>query len=147
MVSVKLNGATQRVLNAAAEIPASLYCAILPATPLGILVCASARNPHEADQSAAPPPQAQGQGLQRRSARFVEMALRIASSAIHASGCWAHWDRPAAAGKTNGHCIQVLEMLTTFNGVDYDDWIYRLGRYFIPGERTRRDRGDYFSEL
>ncbi len=93
----------------------------------------SPKNPHEADVGYALLPEAQGKGMP---------AKRCRRSAIMVSVRWgAGYQCPVLAENRGSSRLlekqgfvrtQVLEKAYHLNGVDYDDWIYRLERGSHP---------------
>ncbi|HEP0586522.1 TPA: GNAT family N-acetyltransferase [Klebsiella aerogenes] len=100
-------------------------------TPLGdIGLRISTKNPHEADVGYALLPQAQGQGYASEALRAIcDYGFTILG--INAINAWVLGDNLGSSRllETHGFVrIQVLENAWHLNGVDYDDWIYRLER-------------------
>ncbi|HCT4436877.1 TPA: GNAT family N-acetyltransferase [Klebsiella aerogenes] len=100
-------------------------------TPLGdIGLRISTKNPHEADVGYALLPQAQGQGYASEALRAIcDYGFTILG--IHAINAWVLGDNLGSSRLLEKHGfvrIQVLENAWHLNGVDYDDWIYRLER-------------------
>lgn len=100
-------------------------------TPLGdIGLRISAKNPHEADVGYALLPQAQGQGYASEALRAI-CDYGFTTLGIHAINAWVLGDNQGSSRLLEKHGfvrIQVLENAYHLNGVDYDDWIYRLER-------------------
>lgn len=100
-------------------------------TPLGdIGLRISAKNPHEADVGYALLPQAQGQGYASEALRAI-CDYGFTTLGIHAINAWVLGDNQGLSRLLEKHGfvrIQVLENAYHLNGVDYDDWIYRLER-------------------
>ncbi|KGB04465.1 acetyltransferase family protein [Klebsiella aerogenes] len=100
-------------------------------TPLGdIGLRISAKNPHEADVGYALLPQAQGQGYASEALRAI-CDYGFTTLGIHAINAWVLGDNQGSSRLLEKHGfvrIQVLENVYHLNGVDYDDWIYRLER-------------------
>ncbi|WP_368989615.1 GNAT family N-acetyltransferase [Klebsiella quasipneumoniae] len=81
----------------------------------------SPKNPHEADVGYALLPEAQGKGY--------------ASEALRAINAWVLAENRGSSRlleKQGFVRTQVLEKAYHLNGVDYDDWIYRLERGSHP---------------
>ncbi len=100
-------------------------------TPLGdIGLRISTKNPHEADVGYALLPQAQGQGYASEALRAI-CDYGFTTLGIHAINAWVLGDNLGSSRlleKQGFVRIQVLENAYHLNGVDYDDWIYRLER-------------------
>ncbi len=100
-------------------------------TPLGdIGLRISAKNPYEADVGYALLPQAQGQGYASEALRAI-CDYGFTTLGIHAINAWVLGDNQGSSRLLEKHGfvrIQVLENAYHLNGVDYDDWIYRLER-------------------
>ncbi len=100
-------------------------------TPLGdIGLRISSKNPHEADVGYALLPQAQGQGYASEALRAI-CDYGFTTLGIHAINAWVLGDNLGSSRlleKQGFVRIQVLEQAYHLNGVDYDDWIYRLER-------------------
>ncbi|MGG7972874.1 GNAT family N-acetyltransferase [Klebsiella aerogenes] len=100
-------------------------------TPLGdIGLHISTKNPHEADVGYALLPQAQGQGYASEALRAI-CDYGFTTLGIHAINAWVLGDNLGSSRlleKQGFVRIQVLENAYHLNGVDYDDWIYRLER-------------------
>lgn len=100
-------------------------------TPLGdIGLRISTKNPHEADVGYALLPQAQGQGYASEALRAI-CDYGFTTLGIHAINAWVLGDNLGSSRLLEKHGfirIQVLENAYHLNGVDYDDWIYRLER-------------------
>mgnify|MGYP001778549571 FL=1 len=100
-------------------------------TPLGdIGLRISTKNPHEADVGYALLPQAQGQGYASEALRAI-CDYGFSTLGIHAINAWVLGDNLGSSRLLEKHGfvrIQVLENAYHLNGVDYDDWIYRLER-------------------
>ncbi len=100
-------------------------------SPLGdIGLRISAKNPHEADVGYALLPQAQGQGYASEALRAI-CDYGFTTLGIHAINAWVLGDNQGSSRLLEKHGfvrIQVLENAYHLNGVDYDDWIYRLER-------------------
>lgn len=90
----------------------------------------SAKNPHEADVGYALLPQAQGQGYASEALRAI-CDYGFTTLGIHAINAWVLGNNLGSSRLLEKHGfvrIQVLENAYHLNGVDYDDWIYRLER-------------------
>lgn len=100
-------------------------------TPLGdIGLRISAKNPHEADVGYALLPQAQGQGYASEALRAI-CDYGFTTLGIQAINAWVLGNNLGSSRLLEKHGfvrIQVLENAYHLNGVDYDDWIYRLER-------------------
>lgn len=100
-------------------------------TPLGdIGLRISAKNPHEADVGYALLPQAQGQGYASEALRAI-CDYGFTTLGINAINAWVLGNNLGSSRLLEKHGfvrIQVLENAYHLNGVDYDDWIYRLER-------------------
>lgn len=100
-------------------------------TPLGdIGLRISTKNPHEADVGYALLPQAQGQGYASEALRAI-CDYGFTTLGIHAINAWVLGNNLGSSRLLEKHGfvrIQVLENAYHLNGVDYDDWIYRLER-------------------
>lgn len=100
-------------------------------TPLGdIGLRISTKNPHEADVGYALLPQAQGQGYASEALRAI-CDYGFTTLGIHAINAWVLGNNLGSSRlleKQGFVRIQVLENAVHLNGVDYDDWIYRLER-------------------
>lgn len=100
-------------------------------TPLGdIGLRISAKNPHEADVGYALLPQAQGQGYASEALSAI-CDYGFTTLSIHAINAWVLGNNLGSSRLLEKHGfvrIQVLENAYHLNGVDYDDWIYRLER-------------------
>lgn len=100
-------------------------------TPLGdIGLRISTKNPHEADVGYALLPQAQGQGYASEALRAI-CDYGFTTLGIHAINAWVLCNNLGSSRLLEKHGfvrIQVLENAYHLNGVDYDDWIYRLER-------------------
>ncbi len=100
-------------------------------TPLGdIGLRISTKNPHEADVGYALLPQAQGQGYASEALRAI-CDYGFTTLGIHAINAWVLGNNLGSSRlleKQGFVRIQVLENAYHLNGVDYDDWIYRLER-------------------
>ncbi len=100
-------------------------------TPLGdIGLRISTKNPHEADVGYALLPQAQGQGYASEALRAI-CDYGFTTLGIHAINAWVLGNNLGSSRlleKQGFVRIQVLENAFHLNGVDYDDWIYRLER-------------------
>ena len=100
-------------------------------TPLGdIGLRISTKNPQEADVGYALLPQAQGQGYASEALRAI-CDYGFTTLGIHAINAWVLGNNLGSSRlleKQGFVRIQVLENAFHLNGVDYDDWIYRLER-------------------
>lgn len=87
-------------------------------------------NPHEADVGYALLPQAQGQGYASEALRAI-CDYGFTTLGIHAINARVLGNNLGSSRLLEKHGfvrIQVLENAYHLNGVDYDDWIYRLER-------------------
>lgn len=88
----------------------------------------SARHPQEADVGYAIAPFAQGKGF----ASEALIALRdyaFSQTTVTALNAWVLADNQGSVRvleKLGFRRVQVLEKAFSLNGVDYDDWVYRL---------------------
>ncbi len=98
----------------------------------------SPKNPHEADVGYALLPQAQGKG-------YASEALRaVCEYGFTTTGVQAINARVLGENRGSSRLLEkqgfvrtcVLEKAYHLNGVDYDDWIYRLGRKLIRRPQT-----------
>ena len=100
-------------------------------TPLGdIGLRISTKDPQEADVGYALLPQAQGQGYASEALRAI-CDYGFTTLGIHAINAWVLGNNLGSSRlleKQGFVRIQVLENAFHLNGVDYDDWIYRLER-------------------
>ena len=90
----------------------------------------STKNTHQADVGYALLPQAQGQGYASEALRAI-CDYGFTTLGIHAINAWVLGDNLGSSRlleKLGFVRIQVLEQAYHLNGVDYDDWIYRLER-------------------
>ncbi len=100
-------------------------------TPLGdIGLRISTKNPHEADVGYALLPEAQGKGYASEALRAI-CDYGFTTLGVHAINAWVLGANQKSSRLLEKHGfvrIQVLENAYNLNGVDYDDWIYRLER-------------------
>ncbi|MDJ1653065.1 GNAT family N-acetyltransferase [Raoultella sp. Ech2A] len=95
----------------------------------------SSKNPHEADVGYALLPEAQGHGY---ASEALEEICRygFARLGVNAINAWVIGDNSGSSRLLEKHGfrrIQILEKAWHLDGVDYDDWIYRLERRSCPG--------------
>ncbi|HHG8772414.1 TPA: GNAT family N-acetyltransferase [Raoultella planticola] len=90
----------------------------------------SGKNPYEADIGYALLPEAQGKGYASEALRAIcDYGFRRLG--LHAINAWVLGDNRGSARLLEKHGftrIQILEKAYHLNGVDYDDWVYRLER-------------------
>jgi RimJ/RimL family protein N-acetyltransferase len=100
----------------------------IPLGDIGLRI--STKNPHEADVGYALLPEAQGKGYASEALRAV-CDYGFTTLGVHAINAWVLGDNLGSSRLLEKHGfvrIQVLENAYHLNGVDYDDWIYRLER-------------------
>ncbi|EMF5435244.1 TPA: GNAT family N-acetyltransferase, partial [Klebsiella pneumoniae subsp. ozaenae] len=88
----------------------------------------SPKNPHEADVGYALLPQAQGKGYASEALRAV-CEYGFTTLGVQAINAWVLGENRGSSRlleKQGFVRTQVLEKAYHLNGVDYDDWIYRL---------------------
>lgn len=92
----------------------------------------SPKNPHEADVGYALLPQAQEKAMPAK--RCGRSASMVSPPGCRPSmpGCWVKTVAHRACWRSKALCAPVLEKAYHLNGVDYDDWIYRLEREAHP---------------
>ncbi|EOV5313519.1 GNAT family N-acetyltransferase [Klebsiella pneumoniae] len=94
----------------------------------------SPKNPHEADVGYALLPQAQGKGYASEALRAV-CEYGFTTLGVQAINAWVLGENRGSSRlleKQGFVRTQVLEKAYHLNGVDYDDWIYRLEREAHP---------------
>lgn len=90
----------------------------------------SSKNPHEADVGYALLPEAQGMGYASEALKAV-CDYGFSQLGVHAINAWVLGNNLGSSRLLEKHGfirIQVLEKAYHLNGVDYDDWVYRLER-------------------
>ena len=90
----------------------------------------SSKNPHEADVGYALLPGAQGKGYASEALREI-CRYGFSELGVNAINAWVLGENHGSARLLEKHGfvrIQVLENAYHLNGVDYDDWVYRLER-------------------
>ncbi|STU64534.1 N-acetyltransferase GCN5 [Klebsiella pneumoniae subsp. ozaenae] len=100
----------------------------------------SPKNPHEADVGYALLPQAQGKGYASEALRAV-CEYGFTTLGVQAINAWVLGENRGSSRlleKQGFVRTQVLEKAYHLNGVDYDDWIYRLEREAPSGVHRRR---------
>lgn len=105
-----------------------------PVGDIGLRV--SSKNPHEADVGYALLPESQGKGFAHEALQAIcEYGFRHLD--LHAINAWVLGANLGSSRLLERHGfvrIQVLEKAYQLNGIDYDDWVYRLERQMIqPG--------------
>ncbi len=98
----------------------------------------SPKNPHEADVGYALLPQAQGKGYASEALRAV-CEYGFTTLGVQAINAWVLGENRGSSRlleKQGFVRTQVLEKAYHLNGVDYDDWIYRLERKLIRRPQT-----------
>ncbi|WP_281075469.1 GNAT family N-acetyltransferase [Klebsiella quasivariicola] len=94
----------------------------------------SPKNPHEADVGYALLPQAQGKGYASEALRAI-CNYGFSTLGVQAINAWVLGENHGSSRlleKQGFVRTQVLEKAYHLNGVDYDDWIYRLEREVYP---------------
>ena len=94
----------------------------------------SPKNPHEADVGYALLPEAQGKGYASEALRAV-CEYGFTTLGVQAINAWVLGENRGSSRlleKQGFVRTQVLEKAYHLNGVDYDDWIYRLEREAHP---------------
>ncbi|HEY4467411.1 MAG TPA: GNAT family N-acetyltransferase [Klebsiella sp.] len=90
----------------------------------------SSKNPYEADVGYALLPDAQGKGYASEALKAIcDYAFNQRN--VHAINAWVLGKNASSSRLLEKHNfirIQVLEKAYHLNGVDYDDWVYRLER-------------------
>lgn len=99
--------------------------------PLGdIGLRISSKNPHEADVGYALLPDAQGQGYASEALQAI-CTYGFEALGVNAINAWVLGVNQGSARLLEKHGfvrIQILEKAYHLNGVEYDDWVYRLER-------------------
>ncbi len=98
----------------------------------------SPKNPYEADVGYALLPQAQGKGYASEALRAV-CEYGFTTLGVQAINAWVLGENRGSSRlleKQGFVRTQVLEKAYHLNGVDYDDWIYRLERKLIRRPQT-----------
>lgn len=98
----------------------------------------SPKNPHEADVGYALLPQAQGKGYASEALRAV-CVYGFTTLGVQAINAWVLGENRGSSRlleKQGFVRTQVLEKAYHLNGVDYDDWIYRLEGKLIRRPQT-----------
>jgi ribosomal-protein-alanine N-acetyltransferase len=94
----------------------------------------SPKNPHEADVGYALLPEAQGKGYASEALRAI-CDYGFSTLGVQAINAWVLGENRGSSRlleKQGFVRTQVLEKAYHLNGVDYDDWIYRLERESHP---------------
>ncbi|AWF55240.1 TPA: GNAT family N-acetyltransferase [Klebsiella michiganensis] len=90
----------------------------------------SGKNPHEADVGYALLPEAQGKGYASEALKAI-CDYGFQQLGVHAINAWVLGSNAGSSRLLEKHGfirIQVLEKAYHLNGIDYDDWVYRLER-------------------
>ena len=90
----------------------------------------SGKNPHEADVGYALLPEAQGKGYASEALKAI-CNYGFQQLGVHAINAWVLGSNAGSSRLLEKHGfirIQVLEKAYHLNGIDYDDWVYRLER-------------------
>lgn len=90
----------------------------------------SGKNPHEAEVGYALLPEAQGKGFAGEALKAI-CDYGFNQLAVHAINAWVLDTNVGSSRLLEKHGfirIQILKKAWHLNGVDYDDWIYRLER-------------------
>ena len=90
----------------------------------------SGKNPHEADLGYALLPDAQGKGYASEALKAI-CDYGFNQLGVHAINAWVLGNNAGSSRLLEKHGfirIQVLEKAYHLNGMDYDDWVYRLER-------------------
>ena len=90
----------------------------------------SSKNPHEADVGYALLPGAQGKGYAREALSAI-CQYGFTELGVNAINAWVLGENRSSSRlleKQGFVRIQVLENAYHLNGIDYDDWVYRLER-------------------
>lgn len=90
----------------------------------------SSKNPHEADVGYALLPCAQGKGYAREALSAI-CQYGFTELGVNAINAWVLGENRSSSRlleKQGFVRIQVLENAYHLNGIDYDDWVYRLER-------------------
>lgn len=90
----------------------------------------SSKKPHEADVGYALLPEAQGKGYASEALKAI-CDYGFQPLGIHAINAWVLGRNASSSRLLEKHGfirIQMLEKVFHLNGIDYDDWVYRLER-------------------
>lgn len=99
-----------------------------PVGDIGLRI--SSKNPHEADVGYALLPHAQGKGYASEALRAI-CEYGFFTLGVNAINAWVLSENQGSSRlleKQGFVRIQVLENAYHLNGIDYDDWVYRLER-------------------